>query len=405
VKNNYVYQNPAVQLFECHGAYRENGLNSEMIKHSEILPLLEKYSGTSVFRIEKLGESVEEREINSIVFGTGQINILAWSQMHGDEPTATAAIFDLLKFFSADDEFNKIRELLLNKLTFHFIPMLNPDGAEIFRRENAFNVDLNRDALRLQSPESKILWDYSVKTSPEFGFNLHDQNNYYGAGRSGNTAAISLLAPPSSYSKNIGYTREKSMQVISRIYDSLSLFVPGSIARYNDDFEPRAFGDNLVKSGISVILIESGFIKNDTGKEIIRKLNFEALLTAFVSIARDDFASVDYRGYFNIPENRELFFDLLLRNLNIRCGKNYYMIDIGINREKSFDHSECLLRYKGKITEVGDLSIYYGIEEADLAGYRIVSPEMPMRDGPGDLRIARDEEISIEVTNGFLKYL
>jgi len=48
--------------------------------------------------------------------------------MHGDEPTATAAIFDLLKFFSADDEFNKIRELLLNKLTFHFIPMLNPDG-------------------------------------------------------------------------------------------------------------------------------------------------------------------------------------------------------------------------------------------------------------------------------------
>jgi len=60
--------------------------------------------------------------------------------------------------------------------------------AEIFRRENAFNVDLNRDALRLQSPESKILWDYSVKTSPEFGFNLHDQNNYYGAGRSGNTA-------------------------------------------------------------------------------------------------------------------------------------------------------------------------------------------------------------------------
>ena len=84
MKNNYVYQNPAVQLFECHGAYRENGLNSEMIKHSEILPLLEKYSGTSVFRIEKLGESVEEREINSIVFGTGQINILAWSQMHGD---------------------------------------------------------------------------------------------------------------------------------------------------------------------------------------------------------------------------------------------------------------------------------------------------------------------------------
>ena len=46
---------------------------------------------------------------------------------------------------------------ILSSLTLHFVPMLNPDGAERFQRRNAQGIDINRDALRLQTPEGRAL--------------------------------------------------------------------------------------------------------------------------------------------------------------------------------------------------------------------------------------------------------
>ena len=62
--------------------------------------------------------------------------------MHGDEPTATAALLDIFNFLSANDSFDSLRKSILQNLEIHFIPMLNPDGAARYQRENAFNIDL-----------------------------------------------------------------------------------------------------------------------------------------------------------------------------------------------------------------------------------------------------------------------
>ena len=43
------------------------------------------------------------------------------------------------------------------KTTLYFLPMLNPDGAERFQRRTATDIDMNRDALRLQTPEGTLL--------------------------------------------------------------------------------------------------------------------------------------------------------------------------------------------------------------------------------------------------------
>lgn len=50
-----------------------------------------------LFRLETIGSSVEGRSINHLWFGRGPLHVLLWSQMHGDEPTATAALFDLFE--------------------------------------------------------------------------------------------------------------------------------------------------------------------------------------------------------------------------------------------------------------------------------------------------------------------
>lgn len=360
-------------IFNKYDNYYEKKLSSPLINHSQIQQIINEIRNKNLFNVELVGKSVEGKEIYSISFGSGNTKILAWSQMHGDEPTATAALFELINFFSLDDEYKSFKKYILQNLNIHIIPMLNPDGAEKFQRENAFNIDINRDALRLQANESKILWELANKLKPQFCFNLHDQNSYYTVGRSSNTAAISLLAPPNDFEKSISETREKSMQVIVRIKEVLNEFIPNNIARYDDDFEPRAFGDNFTKNGISSILIESGFLKNDVDKLKIRKLNFIALLAAFDSIAKKDYSSKDIQKYFDIPENNTLLFDLLLRNLNIYYNDKSFVIDVGINREKKYDNNSCSFYYIGKIKEVGDLSIFYGIEEYDLSNY-IVEP-------------------------------
>jgi hypothetical protein len=261
--------------------------------------------------------------------------------------------------------------MILDNFELHFIPMLNPDGAERFTRRNALFIDLNRDALRLEFPESKLLKSLRDSVKPKFAFNLHDQNPRYSAGNSYRSASISFLAPAFNYEKEINDVRANTMKVIVDIFNELNRFIPGHLAKYKDDFEPRAFGDNFVKWGTSSILIESGGWKNDEGKQFIRKLNFIALLTGLHSIAAEIYENADLEVYNNIPLNDNLLFDLLLKNLTIKFNGNSFIVDIGINREELVTKDQTQTYYIGKIEDWGDLSVYYGHDEFDMSGYEL----------------------------------
>ncbi len=255
------------ELFESYETYKEDSLKIRRFKHSDIQPLIERIGSEKDFKVRVLGKSIEGRNISMISVGTGATNVLLWSQMHGDESTATMAIFDILNYI-------KRNKTILNHLSVHFIPMLNPDGAEKFTRRNSIGIDINRDALRLQSPESKILKAARDSLDADFGFNLHDQSKYYNAEKTEKPATISYLAPAYDYDKNINTTRANAMRIIAQMNEIIQHYAPGQVGRYSDDFEPRAFGDNIQKWGTSTVLIESGGFKNDPEKQFIRKLNF-----------------------------------------------------------------------------------------------------------------------------------
>ena len=181
------------KLYDSFEDYRETSLNKRRIKHRDIMPLIDSIASDTRFEIQKVGESIEGRDIKLISIGEGDINIFLWSQMHGDEPTATLATFDIFNFLVAD-AFQSEKDTILSKLKLHFIPMLNPDGAEVYKRRNALDIDLNRDALRLQAPESRILKRILDSLDADYGFNLHDQSRYYNAERTDKPATISYLA-------------------------------------------------------------------------------------------------------------------------------------------------------------------------------------------------------------------
>ncbi|HRP94352.1 MAG: peptidase M14 [Ignavibacteriaceae bacterium] len=357
-------------LYQSYDRYKESSLTHKRFKHSDILPLINKLKSKDGFKVKVVGKSVEGRELNLITIGKGKIKVYMWSQMHGDEPTATAALFDIFNFINAPEN-KDFCDALFERVTLYFLPMVNPDGAERFKRRNFYDIDLNRDASRLQCPEAIILKSVFDSLKADFGFNLHDQSHRYSVGNSFRTASISFLAPAFNYAKDFNGVRNKAVQLIGNMYNSLSQFIPGHIAKYSDEYEPRAFGDNFQKWGTSTILIESGGWKDDPEKQFIRKLNFIALLSAFKSIAEESYLNTNAEIYESIPFNDKYIFDLILRNLTLKSGKQKIKIDVGINLDEFEVPNEKTIYYKSRVEDLGDLSTYYGYNDYDFSGCTI----------------------------------
>ncbi len=352
-------------LYNDYNNYKISDLVSKRFSYEEMQGYLDSLIDGTKFSKKQIGKSLEGRQINLYSIGNGPLNVLGWSQMHGDESTATMALMDMLNFLRSNDKFDDFRNTLFDKLTIHFLPMLNPDGAERFQRRNALDIDLNRDALRLQYPESQALKSVQDSLKPVFGFNLHDQDLRYTVGKTYKSATISFLAPAFNHAKDINEIRGNAMKVIVNMHDELSKFIPGHIARYDDEFEPRAFGDNFVKWGTGTILIESGGWKNNFEKQFLRKLNFVGILVGLQSMAEKQYETANLDTYWNIPENRKYLFDVLLRNVSREYNSKQYIMDIGVNHKEVATLTNRDDYYFGVIDDLGDLSTFYGFDEYD----------------------------------------
>ncbi|WP_343486315.1 M14 family zinc carboxypeptidase [Allomuricauda sp. d1] len=369
------------QLYETYEKFKEPSLEKRRIKYNQIQPLIDNFRNNPKFEVQKVGESIESRDLNLISIGEGETNIFLWSQMHGDEPTATMATFDILNFLDSED-FSAEKEIILSKLKLHFLPMLNPDGAEVYQRRNSLGIDINRDALRLQSPEGRTLKKIRDSLNAKFGFNLHDQSRYYNAERTPKPATISYLATAYNYEKDINEVRADAMKVIVFMNNIIQKYAPGQVGRYSDDFEPRAFGDNIAKWGTSLILIESGGYNDDREKQEIRKLNYVSILSALYTIANESYKEIPIGEYEKIPRNDRNLFDLKIENVTYELNGNDYIIDLGILRQEIDKAGHNDFYYKSIIADQGDLSTYYGYETFDATGFKIVPPKaIPMSSG------------------------
>ncbi|WP_317168394.1 M14 family zinc carboxypeptidase [Blattabacterium cuenoti] len=327
----------------------------------------------NICSIVPIGLSIEKRKIFKIKWGIGKIKILIWSQMHGNETTGTKSMFDIFNFFLKEHNCNLV-QFLKKSLTILFIPMLNPDGSEIFKRRNAINVDLNRDAIRLQSPEIQILFKEIEKNKPNILFNLHDQRSIYNVGyQNFNPAILSFLSPSISMNKNVySKSRKKSMGIINFITKELYKILPdiGSIGRFSDKLYPTAIGDRLQQLGYPCILIESGNYPKDFQKKIIRKYSTLSIIAGiyFISYNKVEDLERNYKSYFSIPENKNILLDKIYRKVQIQKNKNKFLVDIGLMNFEKIDLMKKNLTFFTKIVDIGDLSNFFSYEEFIVTG-------------------------------------
>jgi hypothetical protein len=365
-----ILQTLARDLFDSYDYFKINGITSNHFTQTEMLKWFQPFEELKLFTKTALGMSGEGRAISLYSIGGGLTKVMLWSQMHGDEPTATMALADIFSFFTKHPE-HTITKAIYKKLTLLVIPMLNPDGAERFTRRTAQLIDMNRDALALETPEAKILKATRDKYQPEYGFNLHDQDSRLTVGTSKKITAIALLAPSANEMRTDDLIRVRAKKTGSTFAQVLNQFIPGHLAKWDEPFEPRAFGDNMQKCGTSTLLVESGGWHGDPNKFFIRKLNCIALLSTLYAIANGESANADVAVYEEIPFNMKLGCDIILRNAVFKANDRTapVRVDVGINIDKRKNYATGQLESFAMIIDMGDLSNFTALdEEVDTHG-------------------------------------
>lgn len=310
----------------------QNSLHGRYITLTQIQPLLATLG--SEFTRETLGYSVMNQPIEVWRIGQGQLKVVAWSQMHGNETTTTKALIDFLFFLQSK---NAMAQHFLRDFSFVFVPLLNPDGAQLYTRQNANGVDLNRDAVELSQPESRVLRQLITKEQPDFAFNLHDQRTIFGTTAGAYPATLSFLAPAFNEARDLNEVRAQVMQVTVDIFNVLADQLPHQIGRFDDQFNVNCIGDYLTTQGIPTLLFEAGHNADDYEREQTRGYVFQAFIAALQSLSSGSWKMRKTSAYFEIAENIKTFCDLLVKtksntyafqyNEQLRGGKIYFELE------------------------------------------------------------------------------
>lgn len=373
-----------------HELFREETITDKYITLSHIEKLIANNKSSVV------GHSVENKIIYKIEIGNGKTKVFMWSQMHGNESTTTKALFDFINFLNSDESLaHEFKEYF----TFCMLPMVNPDGAEKYTRENANGVDLNRDSQALTQPESKVLKKVFEDFKPDYCYNLHDQRTIFGAGDKGNPATVSFLAPAYNENRDYNTTRLKAVEIIVAMNDVLQLYIPNQVGRFDDSFNINCIGDTFQNLGVPTILFEAGFYPNDYVREITRKYIFISLISGLKHIYENDIVSNKIEDYLNIPQNKVNFFDIVYKNVKI----NYDNLEKSINFAAQYIEkpNDGKIDFEAVISQVDNLDNYFAHHSIDAQGKTFKSPQgsIPNIGDKANFYLGND----IEIVNGLIK--
>ena len=163
---------------------------------------------------------------------------------------------------------------------------------------------------------------------------------------------------------------------------ALNIFIEGHIARYDDEYNPRAFGDRFSEWGTPVVLIETGELYGKSEWFLV-KMNFTAFLTALKSLSDKSESKADAKIYDNLPRNDSgNIYNFIFRRANIvdfSQNTEPFIADVSLNSDRK-RANEVAPTY---IRDIGDLSIYTGLEEFDASGFYLINKTGLLRNGAG----------------------
>lgn len=345
---------------------------ASQVRHADLKKYLDQLKQAGL-PVTQIGFSFESRDIYMSEWGKGPMKILMWSQMHGDEPTATSALMDMFHFLQKNRELKWVADLE-KSVTIRIIPMLNPDGTEKFQRRNAQSIDVNRDAQDLATPEGRLLKKVRDEWQPEIGFNLHNQNSLTAAGRTNRQATMSFLAVLGNAENKVSPASDRSRRLCVVMMNSVWKYLSGHIGRYDDTYNPLAFGDRMSEWGTATVLVETG-ARHGKDEMFLIKMNFIAYLSVLNSLATGSEKNVSMDTYALIPENRSgHLFNFMFRGADVvdRNTGRSVKGDVAVNASRRRAGEEA----PHSVQQFGDLNKFFGLDEVDVSNYYLAPINM-----------------------------
>ena len=204
--------------------------------HAEVIDLIEAIASRSeVVRLGELGPSVEGRAIPLMILAdppvasaevaraSGKLVAFAFGNIHAGEVCGKEALLMLARELALEPD-----HPLLDELVVVLCPIYNADGNErmspenrpgqkgpaqgMGQRPNARGLDLNRDYVKLESPEARGLVRFLTEWDPHLTIDTHTTNG------SEHGYVLTYAAPlnPSGFAPSITFVRDRMLPEVSR---------------------------------------------------------------------------------------------------------------------------------------------------------------------------------------------
>ena len=382
------------KLLQNYETFKDTRITKRRWSDSHWKTIVSSWEKIPHVRIQTLGETYEGRPIQEIRFGNGPIKICAWSQMHGNEATATMALCDLFNYLSMDSP--HYGENLHQKISLFCIPYLNADGAVRWQRETALGIDMNRDAQTCYSPEAKLLSDWADKIQPDFAFNLHDQNRLYSAGNNDKQTQFAFLATTGDEAGTWTASRSRAAKLANRLTRLSKTILGDGVAKWTDEYNPRAFGDAFQSRGYGLLLFEAGGAGWDLEKQTLRKLHACLLIDALYSIADETYLKEDITTYEALPTNERAIFDIKLCNVQLDAKANI-RADVGINLME-IPEPTGEITYAWIVEEIGDLAYMHAMHTIQGQYFELIGDnKIALQENFSELSFLKDGKIAFDI--------
>ena len=278
---------------------KKSGFTNSVEMSNFISDLILQYP--ELIKMESVGKSQRGRDIFLVTISNSEysgdkLRAFYYARVHGDEPSGTEAMLYFIRQLLEDPSVG----VLLEKIDFYIIPMVNPDGAESFTRVTANGIDLNRDQSKLDTPEAKALHATVDHIQPHIAVDYHEYQPIRSDFAkltsdiistpwdimflySGNPNVPQVLrdAVDSPFIANIGAEMDKYGLTHHTYFTSQDSF--GKVSLTVGGSSPRSTSNAMALKGIISLLMETRGIKLD--RVSIKRRTWSAYLTA-VNIAR-----------------------------------------------------------------------------------------------------------------------